>query len=75
MNKTNSELFRAFLAGLRDSGTEIPLPDNEVAIMISSALDILSPDSDEVAEAATALANDFDVLAIEIHHQILIEEA
>ena len=75
MYDTPTQLFRAFLAKLRETGTEIPLDDNEVALLLRDGLEILQPMEDKSAAAATNLFMDFDVIATEAFHQILIERA
>lgn len=75
MDKTPSQLFREFLAKLRESGSNIPSADNEVALILRDALDILQPDDDDGAETATSLYMDFDVIATECYHQQKLEDA
>ena len=72
-DKTPSQLFREFLAALRATGTNIPSSDDDVALLLRDALDIVQPDGDDDAETATNLYMDFDVVATECRHQIQLE--
>lgn len=65
-NRTSSEHFAAFLDHLRNTGTDLPMKNSEIATMVAEALD-----TGTGYDLATAdiLARDMEVIAGELKYR------